>query len=163
MPVLEKGALRADDWQVVDDEAALPDAPVLISLARLLRDAALLAGRNAPLGVAIGNDVNPDVLAPLLPRLALVQVVLPKSRDGRAFSQARKLREYLGYTGEIRVAGHVIPDHYAMLLRCGASTVVVAEGTDAAVWEASRKVVSIAYQHGLAAETPISLLRRKVA
>ena len=159
MPLLEDGRILPDAWVGVDDDAPLPEGPVIVPLARL----AEAAGRNAPLGVSIGNDVRVDALAAWLPRLALVQVVLPKSKDGRAFSQIRALREYHGFTGEIRVAGHVIPDHYAMLLRCGASTVVVPEGADPAVWQDSRHVVRIAYQHAQSAEQPLALLRRMVA
>jgi hypothetical protein len=40
---------------------------------------------------------------------------------------------------------------------------VVPEGSDPAVWEASRRVVRIAYQHAQSAEQPLGLLRRKVA
>ncbi len=158
MPLLEDGRLVADHWASVAD-GPLPEGAVIVSPARL----AEAAPRNAPLGVSIGNDVQVDTLAPWLPRLALVQVTLPKSKDGRAFSQIRALREYHGFRGEIRVAGHVIPDHYAMLLRCGASTVVVPEGSDPAVWRAARRVVSIAYQHAQSAEQPLALLRRRVA
>lgn len=157
MALLENGALRADDYVTVAEDAPLPAGPAIVPLARLAEAA---EGRNAPLGVAIGNDVDPDVLAPWLTRLALVQVTLPGPRDGRAFTQVRKLREYLGFRGEIRVAGHVIPDHYAMLLRCGASTVVVPDDADPAVWEAARGVVRLAYQ---GAGEPLSLLRRRVA
>ena len=159
MPLLEDGRIVPDAWVSVGDDAPLPEGPVIVPLARL----AEAAGRNAPLGVSIGNEVRVDEVAAWLPRLALVQVVLPKSKDGRAFSQIRALREYHGFTGELRVAGHVIPDHYAMLLRCGASTVAVPEGADPAVWQASRQVVRIAYQHAQSAEAPLALLRRKVA
>ncbi len=159
MPLLEDGRLVPDAWISAADDAPLPEGAVIVPLERLAEAATL----DAPLGVSIGNDVRVEALAPWLPRLALVQVVLPKSKDGRAFSQVRALREYHGFRGEIRVAGHVIPDHYAMLLRCGASTVVVPEGSDPAVWQACRHVVGIAYQHAQSAETPLALLRRKVA
>jgi uncharacterized protein (DUF934 family) len=121
MALLENGALRADDWVLVADDAPLPDAPALVSATRL----AEAATRNAPLGVALAPAESPDLIAAHLPRLSVVQVTLPGPRDGRAFTQIRSLREYHGFTGEIRVAGHVIPDHYAKLLRCGAITVVV--------------------------------------
>jgi uncharacterized protein (DUF934 family) len=159
MPLLEDGRLVPDAWVSATEDAPLPAGAVIVPLDRLEQ----AATRNAPLGVSIGNDVSVEALAPWLPRLSLVQVVVPKSKDGRAFSQIRALREYHGFAGEIRVAGHVIPDHYAMLLRCGASTVVVPDGAESAVWEASRHVVSIAYQHAQSAETPLALLRRKVA
>ena len=163
MSLLENGRIVDDIWVTVDDDAALPDTPAIISLDRLRRDAATLVGRNALLGVAIGNDVPPDALTEFLPHLSLVQVALPKSKDGRAFTQIRALREYYGFKGDIRVVGHVIADHYAMLLRCGASSVMIPAGADPAVWEASRHVVSIAYQHAQSAEQPLALLRRRIA
>jgi len=163
MPIIEGDTLHEDRWQRVPDDAPLPDAPALLSLERLRRDAGPLAGRNAPLGVELPPETSPDAIADWLPRLALVAVRLPKSRDGRAFTQARSLREYHGYAGEIRAVGHVLPDHYAMLLRCGVSSVEVPEGADPAVWAASRRVVDIAYQPGQATEDSLGLLRRRVS
>ena len=159
MALLKDGAVRADDWVTVADDAPLPEAPALVSLARL----PAVAGRNAPLGVALAPDENPDALAPWLAQLAVVQVTLPGSRDGRAFTQLRKLREYLGYTGEIRIAGHVIPDHWGMLCRLGASSAVVKDDADPALWEQARHVVNIAYQSAPAVAAPLAGLRRRVA
>lgn len=163
MPVLEDGRLRPDAWLTLDDDTPLPDAPVILSLARLRRDGAALAGRNTPLGVALPPEAQPEEIAPWLDRLALVAVLLPKFRDGRAFTQARALREHNGYAGEIRATGHVIPDQYTALLRCGVSTVAVPEGADAAVWDAARRVVGIGYQPALTPDAPLSLLRRRLA
>jgi len=163
MPLLEDGRLVADRWVAVADDADLPAAwPVLVGLDRLSRDAALLEARTAPLGVALPNDVDPERIANWLPRLSLIALKLPKSRDGRAFTQARKLRERLGFTGEIRASGHVLPDLYLFLLRCGVTTVEVPEGTDPAVWDAARRVIPTAYQPGVAGDAPLGLLRRRL-
>ena len=62
-----------------------------------------------------------DVLA-LGERLAGVKLVVlhfPKFTDGRAYSQARLLRERLGYTGGLRATGAVLLDQLPFLLRCG--------------------------------------------
>ena len=165
MPLLEAGALRPDPWIAVADDQVLPDgAPVLVSLDRLIREAPGLAGRNAPLGVVLPNDADPASLAPLLDRLSLVALRFPKHRDGRAFTQARALRERHGFAGEIRATGHVLPDQYAFLLRCGVTTVEVPEGTDAATWERSAHVVPVAYQAAVAGDAgALGLLRRHVA
>ncbi len=162
MPLLEAGELRPDAWSLVEDEAPLPDGPAIVSLARLRAEAAALAGRNAPLGVALPPEAQPEEIAPFLDRLALVAVRLPKSKDGRAFTQIRALREHHGFTGEVRATGHVLPDQYAMLLRCGVSTIEVAEGTDPATWARSRDAIRIAYQAAQGADRPLSLLRRKL-
>ncbi|MBL6076883.1 DUF934 domain-containing protein [Belnapia sp. T18] len=162
MPLLEDGRLRPDDWTSIEDDAPLPDGPAIISLDRLRAEAAALAGRNAPLGVAVAPETQPEEIAPFLDRLALVAVRMPKPKDGRAFTQARSLREHHGFTGEIRATGHIIPDHYAMLLRCGVTTVEVPEGTDPATWTRSRDAIRVGYQAAQGADRPLSLLRRKL-
>ena len=62
MPLLEHGALRDDPFTNVADDAALPDAPALVSLARLQRDG-IAEGRNTPLGVVLPPDVSPEAIA----------------------------------------------------------------------------------------------------
>ena len=49
----------------------------------------------------------------------LVVLEFPKFTDGRAYSQARLLRERLGYRGELRATGAVFLDQLPFLLRCG--------------------------------------------
>jgi uncharacterized protein (DUF934 family) len=51
--------------------------------------------------------------------VGLVVVALPKFTDGRAYSVARRLRENLGYRGELRATGDVLLDQLTLLARCG--------------------------------------------
>ena len=65
---------------------------------------------------------NTDDVLELADRLAGVKLVVldfPKFTDGRAYSQARLLRERLGYAGELRATGAVFLDQLPFLLRCG--------------------------------------------
>ena len=62
------------------------------------------SARTAPIGVIWPNNRDVAELAPYLDRLALVALVFPTFRDGRAYSQARLLRERYGYRG--RAARH---------------------------------------------------------
>lgn len=150
MPLLDAEArLAPDPYTLVADDAPLPEGPALVTLARLRAEPAL-AGRNAALGVLLSAGDDPAALAPWLPRLALVAVPFGKFRDGRGFTQARSLREYHGFKGEVRATGHVLPDQFRMLLRCGVSTVQVAEGTDAALWARARDKITHRYQYALA-------------
>lgn len=163
MPLLEGDNLVEDGFTAVADDAPLPDGAALVSLERLQRDGDALVGRNAPLGVVLPPGVDPAVLKPWLPRLALVAVVMPKHKDGRAFTQARALREYHSYTGSIRATGHVIPDQYAALLRCGVSSIAVPDGTDTTIWTRARDVIPLAYQNAITGDGARSLLRRRVS
>ena len=72
-----------------------------------------------PVGVALGNDVDVEELAPDLPRLSLVALNFPKWVDGRAYSQARLLRTRYRFTGEIRATGEVLVDMLPLLARTG--------------------------------------------
>jgi len=161
MPLLdEHGRLAEDEWVAVADDAPVPDQPAILSAARLRGEE--LAGRNAPLGLLLDPATQPEEIADLLPRLSLVAVKLPKSKDGRAFTQARALREHCGFQGEIRATGHVLPDQWRMLQRCGVTTVELPEGADTAQWERSRDLVDIAYQPALDTGSPLGLRRRRL-
>lgn len=157
-----KGQPVVDVWTLLEDELPVPlFGPIIVPLARALSEPASLALPGG-VGVVIGPDNDVDQLAPLLPHLALVAVTFPKFRDGRGFTQIRTLREHHGFTGEIRVVGHPLPDQFLGLVRCGASSVLLPEGQTVAVWAAI-----LALHGGLdtrpVAEQPLPLLRRLAA
>ena len=62
-----------------------------------------------------------DVLALDAALLQAPMLVLqaPVFSDGRAFSQAMRLRRQHGYSGVLRVAGPVLPDQISEWARCG--------------------------------------------
>ncbi len=156
MALLEDGALRPDRFCRVGDDAALTGAAI-IPLARLLSEPAL---PEAEIGVDLPNDADPAVLAPFLDRLALVVLHWPKHRDGRAFTQARALRER-GFRGAIRATGHLLPDQHAFLLRCGVTSIELPEGADIGPWQAARATIPVAYQPAATGDAePLGLLRR---
>jgi len=68
--------------------------------------------------VDLANTDDPQALVGRLDHLTLIRVAFPAFNDGRAFTIARRLREY-GYTGQILALGPVIADQYAMLRRVG--------------------------------------------
>ena len=127
------------------------------------RDADLLGGRNAPLGVALSSNTPPEAVAPFLDRLSLVVVPFPVFRDGRGFTLARTLRERYGFEADIRAVGHILVDQYSFLLRCGFSTVEAPASADPARWDAALRHYHIVYQAAQTDDQPLSLLRRKSA
>ena len=94
-----------------------------------------------PVGVIWPNDRNVAELAPYLDRLALIALVFPTFKDGRAYSQARLLRERYGFRGELRATGQVLRDQFVFLLRAGFDALRRGEGTPtrAAFEEAARR------------------------
>jgi len=74
--------------------------------------------RPANSGVQMEPGDDCRELAEVFPRLDLIAVYFPAFTDGRGFSMARELRD-LGYRGELRARGHILPDQLHFLRRCG--------------------------------------------
>jgi uncharacterized protein (DUF934 family) len=76
------------------------------------------AAPEAP-ALTLANSEDVLQLGARLDGVNLVVLDFPKFTDGRAYSQARLLRERLGYRGELRATGAVFLDQLPFLLRCG--------------------------------------------
>ncbi len=70
---------------------------------------ALVLPNDAP-AEDVGHEVN---------AFAAVVLEFPTFKDGRAYSQARILRERFGYGGKIRARGEILRDQIAFMVRCG--------------------------------------------
>ncbi|WP_375412751.1 DUF934 domain-containing protein [uncultured Bradyrhizobium sp.] len=147
MPLVKHGKITRDAFVHVDDAAEIPgDGPVLISAARLLADAGILSRRLGKLGVIWPNNRDVDELVPYLGRLAMVALVFPTFRDGRAYSQARLLRERHDYRGELRATGQVLRDQFVFMLRAGFDALEVKKDGDAEAFASTIKRYSVFYQ-----------------
>ncbi len=163
MPLVKDGAPIVDPYVKVEDDAALPDGPVLVSAARLAAEGEAVFAGNRPVGVAWPNDRDVAELAPHLPRLSLVALAFPKFRDGRAYSQARLLRERLGFTGELRATGDVLFDQLLMMTRAGFTAFEVKKAADAAAFGGALASYSIFYQPAADGRTTVREARAAAA
>ena len=102
--------------------------------------------RPAPTGVLWPNNHGVAELVPHLDRLALVALVFPSFRDGRAYSQARLLRERHGFRGELRATGDVLRDQFLFLTRAGFDAFEVKKDADAAAFASALARYSVFYQ-----------------
>jgi uncharacterized protein (DUF934 family) len=131
----------------IPDDAPVPaDGPVIVTAARYLADAEDFKRRKAPVGVSWPNSHPIAELAPYLDRLALVALVFPLFRDGRAYSQARILRERYGFRGELRATGQVLRDQFLFLLRAGFDSFEVSKDADALAFAESVRRFDVFYQ-----------------
>ena len=121
-------------------------APILISAARFLGDPETLSRRVGGTGVIWPNNRDVDDLVPYLDRLAVVALVFPTFRDGRAYSQARLLRERYGFRGELRATGQVLRDQFVFMLRAGFDAFEVKKASDAEAFTNTAKRYSVFYQ-----------------
>ena len=161
MPLVKNGSIAADIFVHVADGAELPgDGAVLVSAARFLEDPEALLKRAGKLGVIWPNNRDVDDLVPYLDRLAVIALVFPIFRDGRAYSQARILRERYGFRGELRATGDVLRDQFLFLARAGFDAFEVKKESDAAAFAAALARYSVVYQP--AADRPASSFSRRL-
>ena len=120
MPLIKNGAVIADPFTTLADDAPLPsEGGAIVSLTRFRKDRDALLARNAPIGVRLNSDESPEELGDDVHRLSVVVIVFPKFRDGRGFSWARMLRTRLNFSGEVRAGGDFLYDQIAYLARTG--------------------------------------------
>jgi uncharacterized protein (DUF934 family) len=155
MRLVRAGRIVADRYQRVLDDAPIPDGvPVIVPAARFLADVAEFARRDAPTGALWPNNRRISELAPHLDQLALVALVFPSFKDGRAYSQARQLREQYGFRGELRATGNILRDQFLFLVRAGFDSFEVVKDADAAVFAESVTRFSVFYQPAGDRHTP---------
>ncbi|HRD96275.1 MAG TPA: DUF934 domain-containing protein [Rubrivivax sp.] len=143
-----------DAFADVADEDAVPEGPVILSLTRFQADGDALVSAGRPVGVRIQADEAVEDLAYDLPRLALVALVFPKYRDGRAYSSAALLRQRLGYAGEVRAVGDVLREQAGFMVRCGIDAFAPADGSTPEDWAAAASRYRHVYQRAVDARAP---------
>ena len=165
MPLLKRGKLVDDPWIHVADEVAVPTSgPVIVGLKRWRDERETLLKRADPVGVRLQSDHTASDVAGDLEHLGVVAFACPVFRDGRAYSNARRLRERYGYTGEIRAIGNVLRDQYLFMGRCGFDALEVKEGETERDWQKATQAIGVFYQAAAdGRETVIQRRHRRTA
>ncbi|RYF25001.1 MAG: DUF934 domain-containing protein [Comamonadaceae bacterium] len=97
---------------------------------KIIAASAHSAGAEGQNVLELANDADP--LVQNLADVARIDLHFPKFTDGRAYSQARLLRQRLKFAGEIRATGDVLIDQLVQMARCGFDVAVLREGVDVA-------------------------------
>ncbi|MEX0644485.1 MAG: DUF934 domain-containing protein [Parvularculaceae bacterium] len=133
------------------------EAPVEIALAEWRAGARPEAGRFA---LALPNDADVTEVVDSLYKFSAIVLDFPTFRDGRAYSQARLLRERCGYRGEIRARGEVLRDQAYFMARAGFDAFEI-DAASAAAFSAALGEFSVVYQP--AADSAEPAWRRRAA
>ena len=129
--------------------AALPTSgKIIVSLKRWRAEREALAASGLSIGVRIPNTEDVTTLAQEVIGQPLIAVEIPKFADGRAYSQARVLRERYGYKGEIRAQGDVLHDQLFHMSRCGINAFELRADQDQQDCLRAFADYDLAYQHG---------------
>ncbi|MBL8555935.1 MAG: DUF934 domain-containing protein [Phenylobacterium sp.] len=143
-----------DAFTNVADDQDIPQGDVILSLTRFQAEGDRLLSEGRAVGVRLKSDEEAEALAYDLPRLALVALEFPKFRDGRAYSNARILRERYGFAGELRAVGDVLREQAHFMLRCGFDAFEPADGSEAQQWEAVTRRFRHVYQRAADGREP---------
>ncbi len=162
MRYIRNGSIAADPYVYVEgDEPVPPDVPAIVSADWLLSASKeQIEGRKAALGVSWPNDKPESELASFLPYLSLIALEFPVFRDGRAYTQARLLRERHGFKGEIRATGDVLRDQFLFMLRAGFDAFEVKKAADADAFGKALHEFTLRYQP--AADGPLHAFRSRL-
>jgi len=161
---LAKGEYRtvSDPFAAPAEDQAIPAAgPVLLSLARFQIEGASLLDEGRILGVRVEPDQRVEDLAYDLHRLALVALVFPKFRDGRAYSAAALLRQRYRFRGEVRAVGEVLREQAFEMVRCGFDGFAAVDGATAPDWARSAGSFRHVYQAAADGRAPAFAERRR--
>lgn len=162
MPLVKGNHIVADEFVTLADDEAIPmRGAILVSAERFLADPGGILARGGKVGVIWPNNRDLDDLEPYLSQLAAVALVFPTFKDGRAYSQARILRERYAYHGELRATGQVLRDQFVFMLRAGFDTFSVKKDSDAEAFAGVAQRYSVFYQP--TGDGRITAFRRRLA
>ncbi|MEG9861715.1 MAG: DUF934 domain-containing protein [Parvularculales bacterium] len=150
-----------DVWVMVELDEEIPeDKPVIVGLEQFTAERESLLRRTAPLGVRLESHEQVEDIAQDLESFALVALVFPVFKDGRAYSSARLLRERYNYQGEIRAVGNVLRDQLFFMIRCGFNAFDVdPERFTREKWHSAFEEFDVVYQPAADNRTPVMALR----
>lgn len=153
--------IEADDYAVLADDAALPDSgKLIVSLARWQQDEAALRSSGLTVGVRIPNTVELSTVWEQLKDRPLIALEFPAFADGRAYSQARLLRDRYGFKGEVRATGNAVArDQIHNMWRSGINSFALRADQDPAVCLTAFQDFDLAYQPAADQLTPVQRLR----
>ena len=110
----------------------------------------------APSSLTLPAADDARSLAGKLDGVAIVELYFGKSGDGRAYTQARILRDELGYRGKIRATGAVVVDCIGFMRRCGIDEIVLRDESDEQFAVAALERFSVLYQAAADVREPLS-------
>ena len=164
MALIKHGKLADDIWHGTDNfadaQALAPMGPIIVDLDTWRQHGAEIREFAGPIGLRLQPGQTPDLVASDLHHFDLIALEFAKFTDGRAYSQARLLRERHGFKGELRAVGDVLRDQLTFMLRCGFDSFQLAtDARAAAILEAVDEFAHW-YQPALDRAATIPRLRR---
>ena len=120
-------------WDESEKITSINKKKVILTKGLWIQKGQLLKKNKIISGIQLNSDESLDEITDDILYFSLIQLNFLSFKDGRPFSIAKNLRKKLNFKNEIRASGHVLPDQYIFLIRCGFDTVEI-EDEDFDVW-----------------------------
>jgi uncharacterized protein (DUF934 family) len=143
-----------DPFTYVADDEDLAAGDVILSFARFEAEGDRLLSEGRRVGVRLKAEEEVEALAYDLPRIAVVALEFPKYRDGRAYTNARLLRERFRFRGQVRAVGDVLREQAGFMVRCGFDAFEPADDASANEWQAAARRYRHVYQFAADGRAP---------
>lgn len=162
--LIKNKTLVDDEWQVLrlkEGEAAdsvlVPEGKVIVPMPVWNCQHDTLQERTE-IGLWLASFERAEDIPDEINRFPVIAVDLHKFTDGRAYTLAYRLRNQLGFRGELRAMGDILQDQLFYLRRVGFDAFVLRKDKDARTALAGFNVFSLSYQ--ASTDTPLPLFRR---
>ena len=86
------------------------------------------------IGIIINAELSLEELNLNYKLFDLIKIKFDTFKNGRGFTLARKLREDYKFKKDIRATGHILPDQYHFMIRCGFSSFEI-KTSEKEIWE----------------------------
>lgn len=150
--IIKNNAVIDDDWSVLrlnegdtPEAVSVPSGKTLVPLKVWLAQRAALLHR-ADIGVWFASNERVEDLQGDVAKLPVIAVDFPKFGDGRGYTIAYRLRNRLGYRGELRAIGDVLRDQLFYMRRAGFDAFAIRADKDIREALKSLQDFSITYQ-----------------
>ena len=120
-------------WDESEKIKSINKKKVILTKGLWIQKGQLLKKNKIISGIQLNSDESLDEITDDILYFSLVQFNFLSFKDGRPFSIAKTLRKKFNFKKEIRASGHILPDQYIFLIRCGFDTVEIEE-KDFDVW-----------------------------
>ena len=130
MIILNKDKPQKNEYIFLDELeqiASLKKKKIILTKNLWIEKKQILKKKKISVGIQINSDESIDEITEDLQFFSLIQFNFLTFKDGRPFSIAKILRKKLNFEKEIRASGHILPDQYIFLMRCGFDTVEIEE------------------------------------
>ncbi|XSG80886.1 MAG: phosphoadenylyl-sulfate reductase [Methyloligella sp. ZOD6] len=105
-----------------------------------------LLNRNDTPDVTLDTDADDAALASAAQDSRLVAINFATFADGRGMTLGRLLRERMGFKGELRAVGYLLPDQAQFLYRCGFDTAEIEDSKNLDSWKGALDRIRHNYQ-----------------